>query len=49
MSALRDYHSPLSHFEPTELLDTLSTGIVVLDAQYCAPSTPMSARRISWR
>ena len=33
VNALRDYHSPLSHFEPTELFDTLSTGIVVLDAQ----------------
>jgi two-component system nitrogen regulation sensor histidine kinase GlnL len=28
--------SPLSHFEPAELLDTLSTGIVMLDAQLCA-------------
>jgi two-component system, NtrC family, nitrogen regulation sensor histidine kinase GlnL len=28
--------SALSHFEPTELLDALSTGIVMLDAQLCA-------------
>jgi two-component system nitrogen regulation sensor histidine kinase GlnL len=27
--------SPLSHFDPTELLDALSTGIVMLDAQLC--------------
>ena len=28
--------SALSHFDPTDLLDALSTGIVVLDAQLCA-------------
>jgi len=28
--------SPLSHFDPTDLLDALSTGIVMLDAQLCA-------------
>jgi two-component system nitrogen regulation sensor histidine kinase GlnL len=28
--------SALSHFDPTELLDALSTGIVMLDAQLCA-------------
>jgi two-component system, NtrC family, nitrogen regulation sensor histidine kinase GlnL len=28
--------SALSHFEPTELLDALSTGIVMLDEQLCA-------------
>ena len=28
--------SALSHFDPTELLDALSTGIIVLDAQLCA-------------
>lgn len=27
--------SPLSHFDPTELIDALSTGVVVLDAQLC--------------
>jgi two-component system nitrogen regulation sensor histidine kinase GlnL len=37
VNALHDYRdaSPLSQFEPTELLDSLSTGIVVLDAQLC--------------
>ncbi|HET7756910.1 MAG TPA: nitrogen regulation protein NR(II) [Steroidobacteraceae bacterium] len=32
-----EYHSPsaLSHFDPAELLDALSTGIVMLDAQLC--------------
>ena len=28
--------SALSHFDPTDLLDALSTGIVMLDAQMCA-------------
>ena len=28
--------SAISHFDPTELLDALSTGIVMLDAQLCA-------------
>ena len=27
--------SPLSHFDPADLLDVLSTGVVVLDAQLC--------------
>jgi two-component system, NtrC family, nitrogen regulation sensor histidine kinase GlnL len=37
MSVAHDYSyaSPLSQFEPTELLDSLSTGIVVLDAHLC--------------
>ena len=32
-----EYRSPsaLSHFDPAELLDTLSTGILMLDAQLC--------------
>ncbi len=44
MSALREYSSPLSHFEPTELLDTLSTGIVVLDGQLCPIYANVSAQ-----
>jgi two-component system nitrogen regulation sensor histidine kinase GlnL len=27
--------SPLSHFDPAELLDVLSTGLIMLDAQMC--------------
>ena len=27
--------SPLAHFDPADLLDALSTGIVMLDAQLC--------------
>ena len=32
-----DYGSPsaLSHFDPAELLDVLSTGVLMLDAQLC--------------
>jgi two-component system nitrogen regulation sensor histidine kinase GlnL len=44
VNALQDYHSPLSHFEPTELFDTLSTGIVVLDAQLCPIYANVSAQ-----
>jgi len=44
LSALREYSSPLSHFEPTELLDTLSTGIVVLDGQLCPIYANVSAQ-----
>jgi two-component system, NtrC family, nitrogen regulation sensor histidine kinase GlnL len=39
-----DYSSPLSHFEPTELFDTLSTGIVVLDGQLCPIYANVSAQ-----
>jgi two-component system nitrogen regulation sensor histidine kinase GlnL len=44
VNALRDFHSPLSSFEPTELFDTLSTGIVVLDAQFCPIYANVSAQ-----
>jgi len=44
VNALQDYHSPLSHFEPTELFDSLSTGIVVLDAQLCPIYANVSAQ-----
>jgi len=27
--------SPLSHFDPADLLDILSTGVIVLDAHLC--------------
>ena len=27
--------SPLSHFDPADLLDVLATGVVVLDSQLC--------------
>ena len=36
MAAERHFPSALSHFDPTDLLDALSTGIIVLDAQLCA-------------
>jgi two-component system, NtrC family, nitrogen regulation sensor histidine kinase GlnL len=29
------FTSPLSHFDPTDLLDALSTGILLLDSQLC--------------
>jgi two-component system, NtrC family, nitrogen regulation sensor histidine kinase GlnL len=41
-----EYSSPsvLSHFEPAELLDALSTGIVMLDAQLCPIYANVSAQ-----
>jgi two-component system, NtrC family, nitrogen regulation sensor histidine kinase GlnL len=39
-----DDGSPLSHYEPTELLDALSTGIVVLDSQMCLIYANVSAQ-----
>ncbi len=44
--AMRDHtwFSPLSQFEPTELFDSLSTGIVVLDAQLCPIYANVSAQ-----
>jgi two-component system, NtrC family, nitrogen regulation sensor histidine kinase GlnL len=46
MTALREesYFSPLSQFEPTELFDSLSTGIVMLDAQLCPIYANVSAQ-----
>jgi two-component system nitrogen regulation sensor histidine kinase GlnL len=43
---MRDHSwfSPLSQFEPTELFDSLSTGIVVLDAQLCPIYANVSAQ-----
>jgi two-component system, NtrC family, nitrogen regulation sensor histidine kinase GlnL len=38
--------SALSHFEPDELLDTLSTGIVVLDSQLCLIYANVSAQNL---
>ena len=35
MAAEHNFISPLSHYDSTELLDALSTGMVVLDAQLC--------------
>ncbi len=36
MAAESNLPSALSHFDPTDLIDALSTGIVMLDAQLCA-------------
>jgi len=44
VSAAQEFHSPLSSFEPTELFDSLSTGIVVLDAQLCPIYANVSAQ-----
>ena len=36
MAVESNFTSALSHFDPADLVDSLSTGIVVLDAQLCA-------------
>jgi len=36
VAAEYSFPSALSHFDPADLLDALSTGIIVLDAQLCA-------------
>jgi two-component system, NtrC family, nitrogen regulation sensor histidine kinase GlnL len=41
-----EHDSPLSHYEPTELLDSLSTGIVLLDAQMCLIYANVSAQNL---
>jgi two-component system nitrogen regulation sensor histidine kinase GlnL len=38
--------SALSHFDPTELFDALSTGIIVLDAQLCPIYANVSAQNL---
>jgi two-component system nitrogen regulation sensor histidine kinase GlnL len=35
MAVEQDFTSPLSHFDPADLLDALSTGIVMLDSHLC--------------
>ena len=46
MSVEAEYGFALSHFEPAELLDTLSTGIVVLDGQLCLIYANVSAQNL---
>ena len=44
MAAEHALPSALSHFDPAELLDALSTGIVMLDAQLCAVYANVAAQ-----
>jgi two-component system nitrogen regulation sensor histidine kinase GlnL len=44
MAAERFSPSVLSHFDPAELLDALSTGIVMLDAQLCPTYANVAAQ-----
>ena len=44
MSAERLFTSPLSHYDPTDLLDALSTGLAVLDAQLCVVYANVAAQ-----
>ncbi len=40
----RLFASPLSHYDPAELLDALSTGLLVLDAQLCVVYANVAAQ-----
>lgn len=40
------FHSPLSHFDATGLLDSLAQPVLVLDAECCVVFANASARRI---
>ncbi len=44
MAAERHLPSPLSHYDPADLLDALATGIVVLDAQLCVVYANVAAQ-----
>lgn len=44
MAAERALPSPLSHFDPADLLDALATGIVVLDRQLCVVYANVAAQ-----
>ena len=39
-----EYSSPLSHFDPADLLDALSTGIVMLDSHLCLTYANVAAQ-----
>jgi two-component system nitrogen regulation sensor histidine kinase GlnL len=44
VAAEYNFPSALSHFDPADLLDAISTGIIVLDAQLCAIYANMAAQ-----
>ena len=46
MAAEHAFPSALSHFEPADLLDALSTGIIVLDAHLCAIYANVAAQDV---
>ncbi len=46
MAAEFSLPSALSHFDPTELFDALSTGIIVLDAQLCPIYANVAAQNL---
>jgi two-component system nitrogen regulation sensor histidine kinase GlnL len=46
MAAELSLPSALSHFDPTELFDALSTGVIVLDAQLCPIYANVAAQNL---
>ena len=46
MSVERPFLSALSHYDPADLLDTLATGLIVLDAQLCVVYANVAAQNL---
>ena len=46
MAVERNFPSPLAHYDPADLLDALSTGLVVLDAQLCVVYANVAAQTL---
>lgn len=44
MAAEHPFPSPLSHFDPADLMDALATGIIVLDRQLCVVYANVAAQ-----
>jgi len=43
---VRTFHSPLSHFDPTSLIDSLAQPLMVLDGECCVVFANAAARRL---
>ena len=43
---VRTFHSPLSHFDPTSLIDSLDQPLLVLDAECCVVFVNAAAQRL---
>jgi two-component system nitrogen regulation sensor histidine kinase GlnL len=46
MSVERAFPSPIAHFDPADLVDSLATGIVVLDRQLCVNYANVAAQDV---
>ncbi|HEX7417653.1 MAG TPA: nitrogen regulation protein NR(II), partial [Steroidobacteraceae bacterium] len=46
MAVERAFPSPISHFDPADLMDSVATGIVVLDRQLCVTYANVAAQNV---